>query len=600
MNKKYLLGGIVAVVIIGAVVLVELWPFMPWNQTNGPKGFPTFDNPPVVDTPIAAPAFAGQNIRVDVNVTDDNMVSQVFLNWSNDSMATWHSTAMTGSGTTNWTGYGYIPPQDIETTVYYQISAEDNASQWMVNNNSGNAFSVYTGSRKAIIVNGDNQFYHSSPNDNFNNGGDSNLEAAPANWSAEFDGSQTTGGFAPGQGVGSSNCIQLFSVHAGPVNGNWTLDLGRFYPPIINYTYYNLTAQVRTASPGFTGDGLKVGLRWKNGPNEVHMDWSNNESNTGTWMQVSCCGVCTNNSLTPITNVSLVLSLNGSAASGGIAGYFDDVKLYPWASVTKNATSTGPFPPPNPPAPAFPAQALQVYWTLKNHGFTDSNIFLMLYNVGEDDIRIRAGEPNALTGAVVDLANASVTSKAFKDELNVSWAGSFAASIQPNDELIIFMTDHGSNNQLLPDTNATFCFAADNSYITEYEFYNLVKNITCWRMLINVDCCYSGNFLQSDNVGPTWYNLPNAILVSASANVQSWYWMDTNNLDNFAGSWMFHPFWDALNQSKTIDQAFSAGVNFQPQTPPPPFQTVLVIQTPLMQDYLGCKTTWSFASFPKL
>ena len=66
------------------------------------------------------------------------------------------------------------------------------------------------------------------------------------------------------------------------------------------------------------------------------------------------------------------------------------------------------------------------------------------------------------------------------------------------------MTDHGSNG-VLPDGNATFHFEADNSFISEFEFYDLVKNINCDRIMINVDCCFSGNFLnQNVNIGTSW------------------------------------------------------------------------------------------------
>jgi len=160
------------------------------------------------------------------------------------------------------------------------------------------------------------------------------------------------------------------------------------------------------------------------------------------------------------------------------------------------------------------------------------------------------------------------------------------------------MTDHGSN-KVLGDGNATFHFEADNSFITEFEFYDLVKNINCERMMINVDSCFSGNFLnQNKNIGQSWYDLPNCLFVSAASNVFSWYWINTNNGDGFAGSWFFHQFWEQLDQNQTIANAFIfASTLYVPWRRVNP---LVVIQAPLMHDNLGINTTWSFNSNPSL
>jgi len=226
----------------------------------------------------------------------------------------------------------------------------------------------------------------------------------------------------------------------------------------------------------------------------------------------------------------------------------------------------------------------------------------MLYYKNDADgvIDILAGDgiPNDLDATVqIDVANDSVTANRVKQELNVSVSGSFASSIQSNDQLIIFMTDHGSNAQL-SDKNATFHFEADQSFITEFEFFALVSQIDCWRMMINLDCCFSGNFLnQNGSIGSSWYNLTNCIFVSAAANVFSWYWVDNNNGNLFAGSWFFHVFWDQLDKNQTIGQAYTFAQAFIPAKKGNP---LALIQAPLLQDNLGIQNSWSFTSFSKL
>jgi len=294
--------------------------------------------------------------------------------------------------------------------------------------------------------------------------------------------------------------------------------------------------------------------------------------------------------------LTLVLSFNGTVAGGNQIN-FDDIDINKWVSVNL----THPVQPPPPPPPnlkinsdGFPAQALQVYWVLMKHGYTNDSIFLMLYHTGDTngiDINRNDGIVDDLAYAGVDVENDNVNSTRFKRELNVSISGSFASKLIAQDQLIIFMVDHGSN-RMLGDGNATFHFEADNKYITELEFYNLVKNIKCNRILINVDCCFSGNFLnQNNNIGQSWYNLPNCILVSAASNVFSWYWINNFNGDNFAGSWFFHPFWDQLNKSQTILTAYNFACLFSPAIIPP--TRVVQIQRPLMKDYLGIANSWT-------
>jgi hypothetical protein len=209
---------------------------------------------------------------------------------------------------------------------------------------------------------------------------------------------------------------------------------------------------------------------------------------------------------------------------------------------------------------------------------------------------IAAATISSILGAIIDVENDNVNVSRFKRELNVSISDSFSSKIQPRDQLIIFMTNHGT---LSPkDGNVSIFFESDNSSISELEFYNLVKEIDCQRMMINADFCYSGNFLNpNESFGQTWYDLPNCLFISSSANTLSFYWAKNSYLDGWLGSFFFHTFWDLLDQSQTIGEAFDLSLEFIPFGYSDPVE---VIQNPLMQDNLGIKDTWGFSGTPNL
>jgi hypothetical protein len=375
---------------------------------------------------------------------------------------------------------------------------------------------------------------------------------------------------------------------------NWTK-----YYELFKYAAYNLSAWVNITTNSWTpatiiptGAGARVGLRWLNSSNDVvRTDWSKGIFDTFTgWIMLNATGIADNSSLSEITQLHLVLAVEGNMTGTDMV-LFDDVKVEYW------------FPPPIPTPPpinsdsdGFPAQALHVYWILINHGYTDDNILLMLYHTNDSIIDINAndGIANDLTGAIVDVENDDVTAGRFKQELNISHSGSFASNISSRDQLIIYMGDHGSN-KVLGDGNATFHFEADDSYISEQEFFSLVKEINCKRMMINIDICFSGNFLLQDS--NNWYNLPKAVLITSSTNVFSWYWRDNNNPDNFAGSWFFHNFWEQLNQNHTIETAYNSSIAWSPSGQ---VLTVNHIQSPQIKDNLGIKDSWSFNNTPQL
>ena len=456
-----------------------------------------------------------------------------------------------------------------------------------------------TGERKALIVGSANDFYESEPDYDFNDGADSSIDLGLGNWS--FSGVDCFGEYSPsGNPPGS---LTIFSFTTLPVAGAFSLNYSEHYD-LIEYALYNITVDVFIQSDvPLVGTGTRIGLQWINSSGQtVRTDWSDGVIDIiNNWFSINLTGVCNNETNNEITDLNLVLSVE--AAFPDIinkAVFFDNIKIDKWISVNV----TNPVEPPPSPgginSDGFPAQTLQVYWILKNHGYTDENIFFMLYWKNDIDglvnIYRNDGILDDTVGANIDVLDDDVNASRFKQELNVTIPGSFANSINSNDYLIIYMCDHGSN-KILPDGNATFHFEADNSVISELGFYNLVKDITCKRIMINVDCCFSGNFLNGDNnVGSSWYNIPNCIMVTASSNSPSWYWINNANGDGWAGSWFFHVFWDKLDENETINSAYNVAISFIPFNQAPLF----IVQNPLMYDNMGIAATLSFNSDPSL
>ncbi|MFW9826067.1 MAG: C13 family peptidase [Candidatus Thorarchaeota archaeon] len=462
-----------------------------------------------------------------------------------------------------------------------------------------------SGERKAIILGSANDFYRKDGFPDFDEG---DFQNETTNWEGEFNpngygtvDNSIMGHETPGviqliaKGNFSNAYVDMEFIY------NWTK-----YFKLFKYAAYNLSAWVNITTNSWTpatiiptGAGARVGLRWLNSSNDViRTDWSKGIFETVSgWTRINATGVADNSTLSEVTQLHLVLSVEGNM-NGTDMVLFDDVKVEYW------------FPPPIPSPPpsntdsdGFPAQALQVYWILKNHGYTDDNIFLMLYHTGDDIIDIYASDGifNDLNRsgiiAEIDVENEDVNASRFKQELDISNPGSFASNLSSRDQLIIYMVDHGSNT-FLGDGNATFHFEADDSYISEFEFFNLVKNINCKRILINIDICFSGNFLnQNSNIGSSWYNIPNSLLITSTTDLLSWYWRDTNNADGFAGSFFFHNFWEQLDKNKTIGVAFNLSINF---TPSGSSKSLNSTQSPLIQDNLGIKDVWGFNSKPQL
>ena len=465
------------------------------------------------------------------------------------------------------------------------------------------------GDRKAIILSSANDFQKSEGEDDFNDGADANFSSEPSDWIGSFNpngygnvDSSIPGHDTPGviQLIAKSNFTNAY------VNMEFIYNWTNFYP-LYEFATYNLSAWVNITTNAWTpamiiptGPGARIGLRWLNSINNVvRTDWSRGIYETfAGWTNLNVTGIANNSTLNEITQLHLVLAVEGNMTGTDMV-LFDDVRVERWISV--NVTNPiNPIPPPGSiDSDGFPAQALQVYWILKHHGYSDDNIFLMLYYKNDPSIDIYANDLilNDLNGAIIDVKDDNVNASRFKQELDVSFPGSFASGIKSNDQLIIYMVDHGSN-KIVGEGNATFHFEADDSYISETEFFNLVEQINYKRMMINIDICFSGNFMnQNSNIGTSWYNIPDSILITSTTDMFAWFWRDNTNPDGFAGSWFFHQFWKQLNQSQTIGDAFNLASNFIPAGQ---VKSIFEIQSPLIQDNLGTKDVWSFTSNPQL
>ncbi|MHA1452913.1 MAG: C13 family peptidase, partial [Promethearchaeota archaeon] len=483
----------------------------------------------------------------------------------------------------------------IEQTIYYQIFANDISNQVTVENRNAFYYSVYTGSRKAILVGSANDFTGEEPEGAFNSSPDSDFSSWTGNWEYQTD------EFTVIHWVGTENVGFEKTGGTGYGSANMTYEwIGNGYT-LNNSVEYNITADIFVIQMP-PSEGARIGLEWRNSSGIVRTDWSEYaQAGTST---LNITGVSYNETNFEITGLRLILSVSGIFGNGAVVD-LDNVKIDKWIAVNSSDptneenTSTPPYI----DSDGFPAQTLQIYWILKHHGYTDDNIFMMLHHKNDPIIDIYApwyhmegtcgpDSNNNLLGAVIDVEDDDVTASRLRLEMNT--ANGFASEIQPNDQLLIVLTDHGSNT-LLGDGNATFHFEADNSFINETEFFDLVKQINCSRMMINIDCCFSGNFIQSST--GVYYNVPNAILVSASSNCASWYWINNQNGDGWAGSWFFNQFWEQLYFGSDITNAFIFAKYFAPFGRINP---VGAIQRPLIYDPNNWASTWGFTTDPKL
>ncbi|MHA1339090.1 MAG: C13 family peptidase [Promethearchaeota archaeon] len=583
--------GIIIVASSSTLVLILL------NQGTKPTTNPPTEIKPVIwGSPSYTDVYANTSTDVVINVSCDAGISTVILSYSNDSQTNWYNITMTNTISNQYNAT--LPPQNIETTIEYKFYAQLSNGTWVENNNNGSLYSLYTGDRKAFIVCSANDFYDSESESDFNNGYQSNMSLDIGYWTLNLT-SGTDLSFQPEGRSGPTDGSLVFEATVGgELIGEATYDWN-LHHSLIDNAYYTISGWIKIEGSFLFGTGARLGLRWKNSSNYViREEFSVPLLITSDWTHVNISGININNGGLNFSKLELVLFAGGTMSPSSIVR-FDDIKMDRWIVVNSTDPTNSSNPNLKQDSDGFPAAALKVYKTLKANGYSDDNIFLMLYHTNDNVIDIKAGDGinNDLLGAVIDVENNDVNASRVKRELNASIAGSFASQLNKNDQLIIYLADHGSNKVLL-DGNVTFHFESDNSFITEFEFFNLVSNLTYWRLMINLDFCFSGNFAnKNSSIGASWYDLDNCIFVTASANCFSWYWINNQNNDGWAGSWFFYNFWDQLNNGLTITNAFMFALNWIPAGRANP---LAVIQAPLLQDNLGLASELSFSSFSKL
>ncbi|MFX1449282.1 MAG: C13 family peptidase [Promethearchaeota archaeon] len=360
--------------------------------------------------------------------------------------------------------------------------------------------------------------------------------------------------------------------------------------------YINLTACINTTNASGTqtgwwntipsgplpipppGGGAYIGIIWLNGTSALNSiaigaTWSINFlTGTQPWTidSINTMPMIHAPPGTQAYAIALVMDDDGDA-------YFDDVRL----NITPYVKLGG-----KPNYDGFPSQALQAYNAVRSHGFDDAHIMMMI-DSGDHIVNINATDAilNDYTyyqskyPGCYDYEDASVTKANFITEMNASISGSWANKIGVNDSALIYMINHGTR---INSTDAVFWFPRSGDNITEMEMQTLLNTINCSKLALFVDSCFSGNFIDS-------LDASNRIQVSASGDIPAWYWKIATPF-HWAGSWFFHQFWEDLNRSLTIQQAYTNGSNYIPWGQS---NNVNTIQNPQIRDSSGLLNTWN-------
>lgn len=199
--------------------------------------------------------------------------------------------------------------------------------------------------------------------------------------------------------------------------------------------------------------------------------------------------------------------------------------------------------------PAMPSQILQAYYTLKNLGYDDTRITLLLYHSSQDFIDFNSDGLNDLNQAIIDVENNAINKTRLSQELSriTSLLNGTA------EQMIIYVVGHGSLGP--PSSYLTF---ENGDSLSCNEFAEWLGNFSCAQTVFLLDFCYSGNFANA------LVDKPNRLIVTSSDSIhESWYYWNwnLNSSDRVvygsSGSAFFHPFWKRLDEGATIQGAFS-------------------------------------------
>ena len=199
---------------------------------------------------------------------------------------------------------------------------------------------------------------------------------------------------------------------------------------------------------------------------------------------------------------------------------------------------------------AMPAQALQAYFALRSIGFSDEDVYLMLYHPNQSLIDVDGDGSNDLEQAtidndVVDMANLGAALE------------NLASNLTQYDEAIVYVVGHGYN---MSESSSAFSFE-NGDLVTETEFDRWLDLIECKHLTILLDFCYSGDFAGSLK------DTGRLIVSAAEDGKESWYYWDWARLLNTtnkavygnSGSAFFHPFWKKFGEGTTIEDAYDYG-----------------------------------------
>jgi parallel beta-helix repeat protein len=257
----------------------------------------------------------------------------------------------------------------------------------------------------------------------------------------------------------------------------------------------------------------------------------------------------------------------------------------------------------------FPAQGLQAYYTLKNLGYDDEHIILMLWHDDEfsipkyncepnDDndtldehISIYDGSNNWLFGPdgepgvagvdddnntltddlatvpgeyppefgwpgsddpMIDVLNTNVTKGALEQQIM-----NLSNNVTPDDHVLFYFVNHGRKYgapekchiYFEDDTNGT-----EGQYLDAETLDSWLDQIDCRRMTLLIDMCRTKNFIDSSS---NITEESNRLIIGASSDINNiaHAWFNANS-NHFAGSWFFHPFWELINASYSIQYAY--------------------------------------------
>ncbi|MHA1383987.1 MAG: C13 family peptidase [Candidatus Helarchaeota archaeon] len=380
------------------------------------------------------------------------------------------------------------------------------------------------------------------------------------------------------------NCINITTTEANE-HGLWILKFSDDTLKIENMGF-TLACWVKWSGP--LGSCAYIGLNWTDNldsPSRWLWEGIRTNNTVGDWIKVIIHSQCPGFATVPAGGVKITFGWNQTQPGSGYLKA--DTIQFNFTETVDNISEL----PPQTNTDGFPAQAIQAYWALKNHSYDDKHIFLMI-NAGDTDVRVWTPLVNdyAYTAPFIDVVGNDVNKSRFMRELNASESNSWARNIKPQDELLIYMVDHGS---ILADIsrNATYHFDADGSFVKETEIDGLLNTISCSQVILMVDTCFSGNFMF-----PTLNRRDNILIIASSApNKLSWYWISAT-MNHYAGSFFFHPFWDTLNTTgNTLNDAFNQGANHIPFNHQQPNS---IIQGPMgfgatYIDNLGIFSNWT-------